>query len=72
MLAAPLPLRQVNIGDQVSFQGRLYVLRGMDPMSVPDRVALIEDAWTGELVRAPFDEVRPAENGAGFEPEGLG
>jgi hypothetical protein len=68
----PLPLRLLNIGDQVLYQGRVYVLRGIDPMSVPDRVALIEDAWTGELVRAPFDQVEPAKNGPRFDSEGLG
>jgi hypothetical protein len=62
----------VNIGDQVVFDGRLYVLRGMDPMSVPDRAALIEDAWSGELIRVPFSDVEPAENGPGFQSEGLG
>ena len=67
-----LPLRQVQIGDQVVFDGRLYVLRGMDPMSVPDRAALLEDARTGELVRAPYAEVEPAENRPGFHSEGLG
>jgi hypothetical protein len=62
----------LNIGDPVLYQGRLYVLRGLDPMSVPDRTVLLEDRETGERIRAPMEEVQPAENGPGFEPEGLG
>lgn len=48
------------IGDLVLFNGRRYFLRGIDPMSVSDREALLEDAETGELVRVPFDEVEEA------------
>jgi hypothetical protein len=65
-------LRLVNIGDHVLFHGRLYVLRGLDPMSVPDRTVLLEDALEGGLIRAPLAEVEVAENAAGFESEGLG
>jgi hypothetical protein len=62
----------VNIGDQVLYLGRVYVLRGLDPMSVPNRAALLEDGFEGRLVRAPLNEVEPVENRAGFESEGLG
>ena len=62
----------MNIGDQVLYQGRVYVLRGLDPMSVPDRTALLEDALEGGLIRAPLAEVEPAENRSGLESEGLG
>jgi len=65
-------LRPVNIGDHVLFDGRLYVLRGLDPMSVPDRTVLLEDALQGGLIRAPLAEVEAAENRPGFESEGLG
>ncbi len=62
----------MKIGDQVLFEGRVYVLRGMDPMSVPDRTALLEDPATGALLKAPFEAVQKAENGPGFDSEGLG
>jgi hypothetical protein len=62
----------VKIGDQVLYDGRLYVLRGLDPMSVPDRTALLEDALDGDLIRAPLDEVAAVENRPGFDSEGLG
>lgn len=50
----------MRIGDPVIYKGRTYVLRGLDPMGVPDRRADLEDAETGELVRAPVDELEPA------------
>jgi hypothetical protein len=69
---AHLPLRQVNIGDPVLYLERVHVLRGLDPMSVPNRTALLQDAQTGEVIRAPLDEVEPAGNRQGLESEGLG
>jgi hypothetical protein len=50
----------MRIGDPVIYRGRCYVLRGLDPMSVPDRRADLEDAETGELIRAPIAELEPA------------
>ena len=50
----------MRIGDQVTYQGRRYVLRGLDPMGVPDRRADLEDAETGELIRVPVAELEPA------------
>jgi hypothetical protein len=49
----------MNIGDLVLYQGRRYYLRGLDPMSVPDRQAFLEDAMTGEAAMVPVDEVAP-------------
>jgi hypothetical protein len=62
----------VNIGDQVLYDGRVYVLRGLDPMSVPNRDALIEDTLEGALIRVPLKDVEPMKKGPGFESEGLG
>jgi hypothetical protein len=62
----------VNIGDQVLYDGRVYVLRGLDPMSVPNRTVLLEDALEGGLIRAPLDDIEPAESRSGFESEPLG
>jgi hypothetical protein len=47
----------VEIGDLVTYQGRAYVLRGLDPMSVPDRRAELEDPQTGEVIFVPLAEV---------------
>lgn len=54
----------MKIGDLVLYQGRHYYLRGLDPMSVPQRQAFLEDASTGQEVTAPVDEIEPkAANG---------
>jgi hypothetical protein len=47
----------MKINDLVLYQGRLHYLRGLDPMSVPNRRAVLEDAETGEEVSAPVAEV---------------
>ena len=49
----------MNIGDLVLHRGRRYYLRGLDPMSVPERQAFLEDALTGEVKVVPVDEVEP-------------
>jgi hypothetical protein len=53
----------MNIGDLVLFQGRRYYLRGLDPMSVPDRRAMLEDAETGERLSAPIEDIEPCATG---------
>ena len=50
----------MRIGDHVTYQGKRYVLRGLDPMGVPDRRADLEDAETGEQIRVPVAELEPA------------
>ena len=47
----------MRIGDPVTYQGRRYVLRGLDPMGIPDRLADIEDVETGEVIRVPVSEL---------------
>jgi hypothetical protein len=72
MLLTPMPsvrgsgvhaTAAMRIGDLVTYQGTQYVLRGLDPMSVPDRQAELEDPVTGERVRVPLADVeeRPGE-----------
>ena len=51
----------MEIGDPVIYDGRTYVLRGFEPMSVDERHADLEDPRTGERIRVPLDEVAPAE-----------
>jgi hypothetical protein len=50
----------MKIGELVLHEGRRYYLRGLDPMSVPERQAFLEDAATGEACTAPVDEIEPA------------
>jgi hypothetical protein len=49
----------MRIGDTVIYRGRAYVLRGLDPMGVPDRRADIEDAAAGRLLRVRIAELEP-------------
>jgi hypothetical protein len=53
----------MKIGELVTYQGRAYVLRGLEPMSVPDRRAELEDPQTGELLSVPFTEVSEHSEG---------
>jgi hypothetical protein len=47
----------MKIGELVTYEGRTYVFRGLEPMSLPNRRAELEDAETGERVLVPLDEV---------------
>jgi hypothetical protein len=51
----------MKIGDLVTYQGRSYVLRGIEPMSVPNRRAELEDPESGEVVVVPLVEVSPQD-----------
>jgi hypothetical protein len=56
-------LRIMEIGDVVTYEGREYVLRGLDPMSVENRRADLEDLRTGERIwvrLSELDEEPPA------------
>jgi hypothetical protein len=57
----------MRIGDEVIYHGRVLVLRGMEPMSVPGRRAEVEDPATGERFVVPLEELEepPAP---GFDP----
>jgi len=43
----------MEIGDLVTYNGKSYLLRGLEPMSVPDRRAEIEDPDSGERRSVP-------------------
>ena len=47
----------MRIGDLVLYDGKLYVLRGVEPMSVDERKAELEDPDTGARLRVPWDEI---------------
>ena len=47
----------MRIGDSVTYRGKRYALRGLDPMGIPDRLADIEDVETGEAIRVPVSEL---------------
>ena len=52
----------MRIGDHVTYDGRQYVVRGLDPMGVPERRADLEDLETGERVRVPISELSAARD----------
>jgi hypothetical protein len=56
-LAAFIATAAMKIGDLVTYQGRAYVLRGLEPMSMPNRRAELEDPESGELIVVPLAEV---------------
>jgi hypothetical protein len=56
-ISAPVLTCGMEIGDIVTYEGRSYVLRGLEPMSVPERRAELEDLDTGERLSLPLDEV---------------
>ncbi|HET7043318.1 MAG TPA: hypothetical protein VFI37_00585 [Gaiellaceae bacterium] len=50
----------MRLGDPVIWHGRIYRLRGFDPMSVEACSAYLEDGETRETVRVPAGEIEPA------------
>jgi hypothetical protein len=61
----------MKIDDLVLYLGRHYYLRGLDPMSVPNRQAFLEDAMTGEELIAPVEEIEPEPANGRFGPAGV-
>jgi hypothetical protein len=55
----------MNIGDVLTHRGRAVVLLGLEPMSVPDRLASVRDTETGEVLQVRVDEL---EEGEGMPP----
>jgi hypothetical protein len=45
----------MELGDLVTWNGRRWIVRGVDPVSVTGRTATLEDPETGESVMAPLD-----------------
>ena len=44
----------MRIGDLIAYEGRLYAVRGLDPMGVPERRADLEDTENGTSIRIPI------------------
>jgi hypothetical protein len=59
--ASVFVLAAVEIGDLVNYRGKAYVLRGLEPMSVPDRRVELEHPESGEVVVVPLAEVSPQD-----------
>ena len=50
----------MRLGEEVIHDGQRLVLRGLDPMSVADGRAEVEDPETGERAFVPIAELSPA------------
>ena len=50
----------MRIGDLLDYEGKWYIVRGLDPMGVPERRVDLEDAETGETIRVPIAELNDA------------
>ena len=57
----------MQIGETVIWNGRPVTLLGLEPMSVPGRLAHVRDEATGEELDVPFDEL---EDASGLSPNG--
>jgi hypothetical protein len=57
----------MEIGSTVLFGERPLRLLGLEPMSVPNRRAQVEDPATGEIFQVPYDDLEAAP---GFGSEG--
>jgi hypothetical protein len=58
----------MEIGHTLTYEGRTYVLIGLEPMSVPDRKADLRDAKTGEVVSVPCSILEQNAEGLGKDP----
>ena len=59
----------MKIGSDVIYKGRRYVLRGLEPMSVPDRRAELEDPESGELFSVPVALIHELSQPRGLSAE---
>jgi hypothetical protein len=55
----------MEIGEVLSYDGRTYVLLGMEPMSVPERKAELRDTETGEIVSVSCSILAQSSEGFG-------
>ena len=45
----------MQIGDPVIYLGKRYVLLGLDPIGVPERLAQVQDPVSDEVLSVPVD-----------------
>ena len=57
----------MEIGQHLSYGGRTYVLVGVEPMSIPDRKAELQDEETGDVVSIPCALLAQSSEGFGQE-----
>ncbi|HEY2072462.1 MAG TPA: hypothetical protein VGG88_02680, partial [Gaiellaceae bacterium] len=62
-MAALRLMTDIHVGDDVTYSGRVFRVRGISPMSASPRRVLLEDVATGENVEAPLDDIEPIDGG---------
>jgi hypothetical protein len=55
-------MTDIHVGDDVTYDGRVYRVRGISPMSASPRRVLLADVETGENVEAPLDDLDPFDD----------
>ncbi len=58
----------MEIGETLIYKGRTYVLIGVEPMSVPERRADLQDAETGRVVYVACTNLEQNGKGLGKDP----
>lgn len=56
-------MTEIHVGDEVTYEGRVYRVRGISPMSATPRRVLLEDVATSETVEAPLDDLELLDGG---------
>lgn len=59
---------EINVGDLVAHDERVWRVRGISPMSASPRRALLEDVETGQALEALLDDLEPHE---GDDPDSV-
>jgi hypothetical protein len=54
----------MELGDLLTWNGRRWIVRGVDPVSVTGRAVTLEDPESGERVEVALEEL-PEERGSG-------
>jgi hypothetical protein len=58
----------MKIGEVLTYNGRTYVLLGLEPMSVPDRKADLRDIDSDEIVSVPCAVLAQSSEGLNEHP----
>lgn len=55
-------MTDIRVGDDVTFSGRVYRVRGISPMSASPRRVLLEDVENAENIEARLDELESLDD----------
>jgi hypothetical protein len=56
-------MSDIHVGDEVTYEGRVYRVRGISPMSASPRRVLLDDVETNESIEAPLDDLETIDGG---------